>query len=187
MKSEKTKENIIVHTIALIQEGNGDIESITIRKIAERAGTSVGLINHYFGTKESLIEVCVQRLIHEVVHSFSVEQKGNTTPMEVTKIAVKAVADFLMDNIQVSKISILGDLKNPNAKSNTMGTAMGFAYCLSGGKITEKHKQQAFALTSMLQGAFLQRDILKETVGLDFYKKEERDQYLDSMIEHIAE
>jgi AcrR family transcriptional regulator len=186
MKAEKTKENIIVQTIALIQEGKGDIESITIRKIAEHAGVSVGLINHYFGTKDALIEVCVDRFIRGVVQSFSLEQLECNDSIDVTKIIAKTVVDFLMDNIQISNISILSDLKSPSANNNTMGTVMGFAYCLSGGKITEKHKQQAFALTSMLQEAFLQRDILKEVIGIDFYDKKARDQYIDWMIDCIV-
>ncbi|WP_455716204.1 TetR/AcrR family transcriptional regulator [Anaerosporobacter sp.] len=186
MKAEKTKENIIMQTIALIQEGKGDIESITIRKIAERAGASVGLINHYFGTKDALIEVCVDRSIHEVVHSFSLEQLKSDNPVDVTKITAKTVVDFLMDNIHVSNISILSDLKSPSVKNNTMSTVMGFVHCLSGGNITEKQKQQTFALTSMLQEAFLQRDILKEVIGIDFYDKEARDQYIDWMIDCIV-
>lgn len=186
MKAEKTKENIIIHTIALIQEGNGDIESITIRKIADRAGASVGLINHYFGTKDALIEICVQRFIHDVVHSFSIKQSERSNEVEVTKLTAKAVVDFLMDNIQISKISIISDLKNPDVKNNTIGTVMGFAYCLSGGEVTEKHKQQAFALTSMLQEAFLNRDVLGEVIGVDFYNKKERDRYIELMVEDIV-
>jgi AcrR family transcriptional regulator len=66
MKSEKTKENIIANTIALIRETNGDTASISIRKIAERANVGTGLINHYFATKENLLEVCVQTIISEI-------------------------------------------------------------------------------------------------------------------------
>lgn len=185
MKAEKTKENIIIHTIALIQDGNGDIESITIRKIVDRAGASVGLINHYFGTKDELIEVCVQRVIYDVVHSFSIKQWEQINPIEITKLTAKAVANFLMENIQISKLSIISDLKNPDAKNNTIGTVMGFAYCLSGGEVTEKHKQQAFLLTSMIQEAFLHRDLLIDAVGVDFYNKNARDQYIELMVDGL--
>jgi AcrR family transcriptional regulator len=41
---------------------SGDIKKITIRRIAEEAGVGVGLINHYFETKDNLIEVCVQKI-----------------------------------------------------------------------------------------------------------------------------
>ena len=52
MKSKVTKEKIITQTIELIQESNGLTENITIRKIAEKANVSVGLINHYFGAED---------------------------------------------------------------------------------------------------------------------------------------
>lgn len=41
--------------------------------------------------------------------------------------------------------------------------------------ITEKHKQQAFDLTSMMQGVFLNRVVVIETIGGDSYDKEARE------------
>ncbi len=186
MKSERTKENIIRQTIGLIQEANGEIKDITIRKIAERAGIGVGLVNHYFSSKDALIEVCVQAIISEVIHSFRPEGYESNDPVVITKCAAKQVMDFLMDNKQISKVSILSDLERPAAKDNTMKSVYGFGNCLAQGELTKEHLINSFILTTVLQGAFLRKDILKESLGIDFNDKSERDNLIDYIIERFG-
>jgi AcrR family transcriptional regulator len=186
MKSEKTKENIVSQTINLIKEANGEIEDITIRKIAERTGVGVGLVNHYFKSKDALIEVCVQAIISDVIHSFRPEGYESNDPIEITKCAAKQVMDFLMDNKQISKVSILSDLKRPMAKDNTMKSVYGFGSCLSQEELTQGHLINSFILTMVLQGAFLRKDSLKESLGVDFNDKSERDSLIDYIIERFG-
>ena len=186
MKSERTKEKIIQETIMLIKASNGDTESITIRKIAQNAGVGVGLINHYFKSKDYLIEVCVQTIIREVIYAFRPETGENTGPIERTKSVAKQVMDFLMDNKQVSRVSILGDMKEPQVMDNTMKTVLGFGMGMSGGQITNSHKINAFLITSVLQTAFLRRDLLKDNLDVDFNDKNQRDRFIDAVIERFG-
>lgn len=186
MKSDKTKENIIQQTICLIQETDGISENITIRKIAERAGVGVGLINHYFQSKDNLIEICVQTIISEVINTFRPELCESRDSIEITKSVARQVMDFLMENKQISRVSILGDLKQPKSMDNTMKTVLGFETCLSGGQITEKHKINSFMITSVLQEAFLRKDLLKDSFGVDFYDKEQRDNFINYIVERFA-
>lgn len=184
-KSELTKKNIMEKTVALIKESNGNVEEITIRKIAESANVGVGLVNHYFQSKEKLIEICVQSMISEVILSFQPEKCECRNPVEITKCVAKQVMDFLMANKQVSRISILGDMNSPKQDDNTMRTIIGFANCMQE-KITGMGKQEAFWLTVVLQSAFLRKDLLKSTMGIDFYQKAERDAFIDRVVERIG-
>lgn len=187
MKSEKTKENIIQQTIVLIEKYNGDTSEITIRKIAERAQIGVGLVNHYFGSKEHLIEICVQHIINEVVNSFKIENCTGLTPKEVTQYVAKQVADFLMSHMQISRLSILGDLNSPEVKDNSISTVFAFAHCMSGGIATEKYIKKAFFLVSILQESFLRKDVLIQNIGIDFYDKKQRDDYINDIINMLME
>ena len=67
-KTKNIKEHIMDVTTQLIQESDGDINQITIRRIAERAQVGLGLINYHFGSKDKLILECIQRIINNVVH-----------------------------------------------------------------------------------------------------------------------
>ncbi len=186
MKSEKTKEKIIKHTIELIQKSDGNPEDITMRRIAKRAEVGVGLINHYFRSKDDLIEVCIQSIISEVIYSFRPGLSDNSDPLEMTKAVAKQVMDFLMENKQISKISILGDLKQPEVMDNTMKTVRGFANSLSGGTVESRHVLNSFMITAVLQEAFLRKEILKDCLGVDFNNKEQRDNFIDSIIERFG-
>lgn len=73
------KEKIINTTISLIQHSEGLIENITIREIAQKADIAVGLINYHFGSKNNLIEICVQRIISHVMKIFPNRERSANT------------------------------------------------------------------------------------------------------------
>jgi len=170
----------------LIRETNGETKGITIRKIAQRAGVGTGLVNHYFKSKDHLIEVCVQTIISGVIHSFR-PLCDSDDPIERTKYVAKQVMDFLLENSQISRVSILGDLKQPKAMDNTMKTVIGFGTSLSVGQVTAGHTIDSFLITAVLQAAFLRKDVLKESLGIDFNDKEQRDGFIDTIVERFGE
>lgn len=189
MKSEETKNKIIDTTISLIESQDGDVSKITIRKIAEKAGIGVGLINHYFGTKDNLIEVCVQKIIEKVVYHHGSEasyiNKQEITSVDQIKGIAKYVMNFLFEHPQISMISILGDLKKPHIKDNSVGTIYGFASYMPKTRINETNLLKAFELVALMQVAFIKKDILKELCNINLDNKEERDKYIDSLVNVI--
>ena len=187
-KTESIKEKIVSVTTDLIQDSSGGIEKITTRLIAKQAGVAIGLINYHFESKDQLIEICVQRIIGEVIASFKPDINKETNPIKRLKKVVKLVIDFLIANPSVSRISILGDMKTPKILDNTMKTVLGFSLSLADCNISEKEKTiLLFSLTSVMQGVFLRRDICKECLDFDFNKKEERDSFIDFIIDRLFE
>lgn len=184
-KSELTKERILEQTIALIEENDGDTNRITIRKIAERAEVGVGLVNHYFESKEKLIESCVQKIISGVIFSFKPDIGENLSRADRTKQIAKLVMDFLMGNQQISRISILGDMSNPKELDNTAKTIFGFAGNGLKEKPSDEDIHKAFILTAILQESFLRRELLKKTMNVNFYDKSERDTYINRIVDTV--
>lgn len=181
------KEVIIDVTTELIRENNGDVTKITSRKIAERAGVGLGLINYHFGSKENLITICVQRIISKVVMCFSpdkkdYDEKDGLSDKERLAGWAKQVYDFLFDNYAISSISILGDMQNYQVKSNSVYTQKGFSMAIRK-DITEENKRLlAFMLTSAMQVAFLSDSSFKEILGYDLTIKAERDRYIETLV-----
>ena len=176
--AEQTQEAILAATEALILESGGDADQVTIRQIAARAGISVGLINHYYASKELLLEACVQRMIGGVIGAFRPDLPAAANTRERLGHVAGQVADFLAEHQQISRISILGDLQRPNAADNTMASVRGFSYTIAGGTPDAEAKLRAFCLTAILQVAFLRKETMLETVGLDFDDKQQRDAFL---------
>ena len=176
--AEQTQEAILAATEALILESGGDADHVTIRQIAARAGVSVGLINHYYASKELLLEACVQQMIGGVIGAFQPDLSAVANKAERLGRVAGQVAEFLAEHPQISRISILGDLQRPNAADNTMASVRGFSYTIAGGTQDAEAKLRAFCLTAILQVAFLRKESMLETVGLDFNDKQQRDAFL---------
>lgn len=176
------KDKIIEVTIGLIREVNGDIDKITIREIAKRAGIGVGLINYHFQSKKNLVDICVQRIVSGVIAQ-SKPDMAQLTPIEKLKCSVKIPVDFLMDNREISKISILGDLTQGQNNDNTFQTLS--KYCYHAGNLGQGEDTffKAAILIHGLQGIFLRWELYKDR--FDFSDKEQRDKLIDSLVEKI--
>ena len=185
-KAQEAKEKIIEAAIELIEASDGDIESITTRAIAEKAHVGTGLINYHFQTKENLIELCVQRIIGNVILQFKPESAQALKGADLLAEVAKRVADFLAENPAVSQISILGDYKSPGTFDNTVKTMKGFNISLSDVEIPEpKSTVVLFTLVSVLQAFFLRRDTSGELLGFDFNQKGQRDSFIDLLVHQL--
>ena len=79
-----TRSNIInaIFDIAY----NDGIAAVTMRKVAEKAETKLGLLHYYFSTKESLLIACVEALFEK----FIVDIKENYNPTDPPEIKLAA-------------------------------------------------------------------------------------------------
>lgn len=189
---EDVKEAIIDATTKLIQESNGDVDSITARAIAEKSEVALGLINYHFGSKDNLIAVCAQRIINKVLMNFAPDKidytkdDGLSDKERLTAFAQQTY-DFLFANYAMIKISILSDFKDYQPKSNAAYTQLGFRFALRG-DIPERQKQHiAFSLTSILQAAFLTGENSKLLTGYDLTQKPERDRFVSDTVSMLME
>lgn len=186
-KTKNIKEHIMDVTTQLIQESDGDINQITIQRIAERAQVGLGLINYHFGSKDKLILECIQRIINNVVHCFTPEEKVYGENDDKYRLAnwAKQVYDFLFENRVISMMSILGDMQDYRAACNSVNTQIGLALALDNFTDNKQKRMQVFTLTSIMQVAFLLGEYSKEVIGYDLYKKEERDLFIDTVVEML--
>lgn len=176
------KNKIIDVTVDLIKESNGNLDQITIREIAKRADIGVGLINYHFQSKKNLIAVCVQQIISGVIAQ-SKPDLASLTPIEQLKCSVKIPIDFLMENSEISKISILSDFMQGQANDNTFRTLA--RYYLHAGHVEQN--EDTFFKTAFLihglQGIFLRRELYKDR--FDFSDKAQRDTLIDRLVETL--
>lgn len=175
------KEEIIKATIALIKNSEGLVENITIRDISKKAGVAVGLINYHFGSKKKLIEICVQRIISHVMSTFSGADVGDENQNNIKQSKSKqnmaafvaSVYSFLVDNPEISKISMLGDMTKPSVDSNSSVSYRAIYNALFYEDNQNVRKIKAFLLLSGIQSAFLNRGIINELMGFNMDNEED--------------
>ena len=192
MKKDNSKELLIDATINLINENNGDVSKVTIREIATRSGVAVGLINYLFGNKDNLITICVQKIILNVVTTFTPNLNidssldNNTKAKYKLSATAKQVFEFLFNNKSIARISILNDYKDYSDNSNSSMTTKGFIRVLNDLEVDELEKDKiAFYLTSTMQVAFIRSLSNSNYLGYDFTKKEFRDRFIDDLIDKL--
>ncbi len=184
---EKSKNHIIEITTALLKEYNGDTKKITSRIIAEKAGIGLGSINYFFGSKDHLITECIQRIINKMLAGFAPDIRDVTKDDGLTDQSrliswAGQTFDFLFENQAIVTISILSDLQNYAADSNSVYTQKGFAFAVRGGRNEKNTKLLVFILVSAMQTAFLAKNAAKEILGYDLYSKTERDLFITDTV-----
>ena len=185
-KNANIKNRIMEATTELIEQHNGNIKVITARMIAAKADVGLGLINYHFGSKEKLITECVQRIIGGVVAGFRVEQEFQTDKERLAAWATY-VFDFLFEHFAISRVSILGDLQDYTGNCNSVLTQQGFLLSLKDGMSNKDKAMFVFILTAAMQAAFLGSETVKQLLGYDFRKKEDRAAYIGKLIDILFE
>lgn len=177
------KEKIIQTTIKLIEESGENPGVVTARKIASRAGVALGLINYHFGSKDTLIDVCVQKIINTVVFKFQPQTKAGFSPEQLSDRErltdwAQQVFDFLFDHSAIASISILSDLQDYKLNNNSVYTQKGLAGAVKTELKGKDLHLLTFMLCSVMQTAFLARNSAGEILGYDFSKKTQRDEFV---------
>lgn len=187
MKNTKeVKERIIKATTELIEESSGRTESITSRKIAERADVALGLINYHFNNKDNLISICTKRILSGIIMCFLPDEDGIEVLSDKEQVAQRAkkVLDYIFRYPSISSISTMDDLREYTMRGNSVAIQKGFSLAINKKTMDEDTKRLlVFMLTSAIQTAFLARGISKDVLGYDVTVKAERDACVQRMTE----
>ena len=189
---DEVKEAIIKATAELIEESDGNVNSITARAIADKSNVALGLINYHFDSKENLITICVQRIINKVLMSFSPDKidyskdDGLTDKERLISFAQETF-DFLFANYAIIKISILSDFKDYKPKCNSAYTQLGFKFALRGNIPESKKQLIAFSLTSIMQTAFLTGENSESLTSYNLFEKSQRDLFVADTVSMLME
>ena len=154
--------------------------------IAAKANVGLGLINYHFGSKEKLITECVQCIIGKVVTKFQMTKQYKTDKERLTACATY-VFDFLFEYSAISRVSILGDFQNYNENSNSVLTQRGFLLSLKNSISSEDKSMFVFILTAAMQTAFLGSETVKQLLGYDFTKTDDRAAYISKLVNILFE
>ncbi len=181
VEQEETKKRIIKVTTQLIEQYNGDLDQITSRLIAEKAGIGLGSINYYFKSKAGLIALCVQQIIGGVIAQLDLNEAFQTDEQRLCAWA-NGVFEFLFAHPAIARVSILGDLQNYTGGCNAVRTQQGFALALAGVQPPQERALLAFILASAMQVAFLGGDTIHTLLGYDFKSKAGRAAYINKTV-----
>ncbi len=187
-----SKEAIIQAAIALIEEKGEHLGEITVREICKRSGVGLGLVNYHFGNKDKLIELCVERIVNNIVERFQNirEKTERLTPFEKLEHLGTMTLDFLFEHEAVSRISILTDMQTPKENDNTHRTYTAYLPLVSACRPDwdeETVKRNTFCLITVMQQAFLRHETVSKMFGADLSTEEARRAFHAQILHDILE
>lgn len=185
-----SKEAIIQAATALINEKIDQVDEITVREICKRANVGLGLVNYHFGSKEQLIELCVERFVNRVVAQFRLirESTRGMEPLQKLNYLGNMTWSFLFEHYAVSRISILSDMNAPKEDDNTHRTYCAYLPLVSACRPDWDEmtvKRRTFCLITTMQQLFLRHKVFQQTYGIDLTRAEERARFHEQMLHDI--
>lgn len=187
-----SKEAIIQAAIALIEENGENLDKITVREICKKAGVGLGLVNYHFGNKDQLIELCVERMINQIVEQFAHIGKKieGLPPFEKLEYLGNMTLEFLFAHVAVSRISVLTDLQTPKDDDNTSRTFAAYLPLVAACRpdLDEASvRRKTFCLITAMQQTFLRYDAVSKQMHFDFTKKEDRKAWHSQILHDLLE
>ena len=186
------KEIIMRAAMELIEEKGEKLNDITVREICKKADVGLGLVNYHFGSKDRLIELCVERMINGTVERFGRlrEETEGLLPFEKLEYLGNMTLSFLFERYAVSRISVLTDMREPKENDNTARTYKAYlplvAQCRPDWD-EETVKRKTFCLITVMQQSFLRHKALASMLGVDLTVKEEREAFHKRILHDIME
>ena len=184
------KEAIIQAAIDLINEKGQEMNTITVREICRKANVGLGLVNYHFGNKDRLIELCVERMVSDIVDIFrSIQEKtAQFSAFERLEYLGNMTFTFLFEHFAVSRTSILSDMCTPKEDDNTYKTYLAYLPLVSACRPDwdeETLERKTLCLISVMQQSFLRHDVIRQLHGIDLTVPEERKAYHRSILHDI--
>lgn len=187
-----SKERIIQATIDLIHERGEQMDGITVRDICQKADVGLGLVNYHFENKDKLIELCVERIINDIVEQFQNirEKTEGFTPFEKLNYLGNMTLNFLFEHGTVSRVSILTDMQTPKEYDNTHRTYAAYLPLVSACRPDwdeETVKRKTFCLITIMQQVFLRHETISQMLCIDLKAEEVRQAFHTQILHDILE
>lgn len=185
------RQQLIDATIASV--GELGLQGTTINSISKKAGLSSGIISHYFGGKQGLIEATVRHLLSSLKQSLLAQVDESTLPEQRLMYIIEANFALVQQRADTTRTWLsfwaqsmhdaeLHRLQNVNSKRLTSNLAFSFKQLLP-----KKHATQAAQLSAaMIDGLWL-RAVLSQSNKDQFNHSEQlAKQYVKSLIQQYG-
>ena len=183
-KDQDARERIIKAATEILNEVS-DIDTITVRQIAERAGVGTGSINYHFNSKDNLLSLAVGDVLAKMATGFLTENNGSSEePVQKLKAMLKelssvAVANKKLIQFMLTQGVLNGDMHAPLYLIPVLKEIFG----------AEKEEIElrviALQILHPLQVVGIAPAEFRMYSGIDLYDTQSRNKFIDMLIDNI--
>ena len=178
------KERILQTTMAMIVEIE-EVETITMRQIAERAEVGIGTINYHFQSKDNLLNEAVGRLMGDQASRwYAPYDKDAIDPVSRLKMLLIDTANVAFRHEKLSRIAISNALLEGNMEPAQLILPI-LRDIYDGSKDEVELRVIAFQLITTTQVMFLRAPAFRLYSGIDIYEEEQRNRSIEIIVENV--
>ncbi|MCC0646740.1 TetR/AcrR family transcriptional regulator [Clostridioides sp. ZZV15-6598] len=182
-KDKDARERIIEVTLKILEEVD-DIDKITVRQIAERAGVGVGLINYHFKTKDNLLSIAIGDTMSNIITELSDDSVYTLDSVENLKNLLKRLCDIGMHYDKVLPFIVNQCIINGNMQAQL--AIIPILRNIFGDEKDEMSLRTiALQIILPIQMAALSPEAFQLYSGTNIKVKHQRDNFIDILIENI--
>jgi AcrR family transcriptional regulator len=182
----EARQKILNATCDLLREGV-KTQSITVRRIAERAGVGIGLINYHFQSRDKLLNEAVNSLMGEQANLWlNPALQAQANPLESLRRLLKETSRIGVQFPAFTQVSVKYELEQGEVNVPTL--LLPLLRQLYGSQKSELEiRLIAFALVTALQAAMLRMDAFRRYTGINVSNDQQRDQCIDLLIANLIQ
>jgi AcrR family transcriptional regulator len=179
------RQKLIETTQALLNEAD-DIEKITVRLIAEKAGVGMGLINYHFKSKDNLMSLAIGDIMVQAISEFSEsDDYSKIEPVVKLRLLLKKLCDLVGSDKKLVRFMTLREI--------TEGSMQAPLYIIP--TLKEIFREQkddmqlriiALQLIHPIQACSINTDSFHMYSGIDLTVPEQRNRFIDALIDNLT-
>lgn len=181
------RNRIMKAALELLDEMD-DIEHITVRQIAERAGVGIGLINYHFKTKDNLLSMAIGDVMAKMAGEFiQSDYYTGLQPVQKLKAMLKALYSYgERHHVKLMQFVVSSSILNGDMQAQL------FLVPDLREIFREKKDEMQLRIIAMqillpLQIAALSPAGFHLYSGIDLYDEKQRNDFIDALIDNITE
>ena len=181
---QDARQSIIDVTKAILEEVD-DVEKITVRQVAERAGVGIGLINYHFKSKDNLLSIAIGDVMIKTIWSFTkTDDYPNLEPIAKLKAMMKELYALAGSSEKLIRFILTHEILEGN-----MQTPLYLVPLLREIFGNKKDEMQlriiALQLLYPIQVTGINPDAFHLYSGIDLYNIEQRDRFIDTLVNNL--
>jgi AcrR family transcriptional regulator len=181
---QDTSLTILNATKDLLRETE-DIERITVRQIAARAGVGIGLINYYFDGKDDLISAAVSDFTLDTIREYTERIAFECMdPVERLRVVIKYLLELGSNNTKFVRFVFSQNILKENMRAPLRIIPL-LRDIFKDERDETQLRVMSLQILYPLQAAGLDPFIFQMYSGLDLRDRGQRDQFADMLIDSV--
>ena len=183
--NEQDAKQAIIDAARAVLDETDDIEKITVRQIAARAGVGVGLINYHFKSKDNLLGIAIGHVMQKTILSFTKTNAYSALePIAKLKAMLKELYTLAGSNEKLIRFILTREIMEGN-----MQTPLSLVPLLKEIYAKQKNDMQlrviALQILYPLQVTGLNAATFHMYSGINLHDIEQRNCFIDILIDNL--